>query len=153
MNPVLKVLLIEDNKRDIVLFKKALQETKLDKEISLIILTNGKDAVDYISGKDKFSDRDKFSIPDLIVLDLTLPLVHGFDVLKTIKSNKETETIPVTIFSVSNLKEDIEQSLKLGADRYEIKPLSFKGFTEKIKEIIDSFKNLKINREKNNEWE
>ena len=74
--------------------------------------------------------------PDLIILDLMLPGLHGYEVLRLIKKNMHLSRIPIIILSAKTLKEDIEKGLKLGADAYITKPFSVAELVIKVKELL-----------------
>ncbi len=127
-----KILLIEDNAADIRLTKEVLQESKIVSNLDVV--RDGVEAIDYLKKKGKFSNTRK---PNLILLDLNLPKRNGFEVLETIKQDKELKRIPIVILTVSDAKEDLIKAYNLHANCYVIKPLEMKEFHKIINSIVN----------------
>jgi CheY-like chemotaxis protein len=106
MKPI-HILLVEDNEGDIMLTTEALQERKIANNISVV--KNGRDAVDFLFKRGKYANE---FTPDLVLLDINLPLKSGFEVLKEIKKEDSTRQIPVIILTTSSSDEDIKKSYK-----------------------------------------
>ena len=123
------ILLIEDNTSDIELTRRALQKSHIVNE--LVVLEDGQDALDYFFGDTNDVEREK-QMPTLILLDLKLPRVDGLQVLKEIRSHKETKYLPVVILTTSNEERDIVESYNLGANSYIRKPVDFNQFVEAV---------------------
>ncbi|MCE3260353.1 MAG: two-component system response regulator, partial [Bacteroidetes bacterium] len=120
------VILVEDSSDDAMLVKRAFKSHHLRNKI--IHLKNGQEAIDYIFNEQMF-DGSIFSInPKVILLDLNMPKVSGIDVLKRLKSNEETRTIPVVILTSSAEDPDIKSCYALGANSYIVKPVEFENF-------------------------
>ena len=116
------ILLVEDEPNDVVLLQLAFERAGID--TSLQIVSNGRQAVDYLSGKGHFSNRDKFPVPRLVLLDLNLPVMSGLEVLKWIHDRPELALLLVVVLTSSAENRDIDQSYRLGARSYLVKPLS-----------------------------
>ena len=127
------ILLVEDNADDIELAKRAFQKNNIINNI--VITRDGSETLDYLYGKGKFKGRDINNIPQLILLDLKMPKVHGLEVLKQIRENELTKYIPVIILTSSQDKKDIIQAYELGANSYIVKPIDFVKFTEVVQQI------------------
>ena len=112
-------LLVEDNEDDAFFMQRAVQEAGLKNP--LCIATNGEEAIDYLRGKDRFADREKFPLPDMIFLDLKMPGVDGFQVLSWIRQQSGLET-PVAILTSSPEELDYRRARELGASCYLLKP-------------------------------
>jgi two-component system, chemotaxis family, response regulator Rcp1 len=125
-----EVLLVEDNPGDALLVKKILQESSPG--IKLHIVGDGKEALDFLHKKGVYAE---VSYPALIILDLNLPKLNGFDVLLVIKNDKELTSIPVIVFSSSTNESDIQRTYDLHANCYISKPIEFEDFLFVIKEI------------------
>lgn len=128
-----EVLLIEDNSQDAELELRALKKNNLVNSITLI--ENGADAVDFIFCQGKYSDREMTQHPKLILLDLKLPKINGLEILKMIKEDERTKTIPVVILTSSGEDPDIKTAYHLGANSYVIKPVGFDAFMESINKM------------------
>lgn len=124
------ILLVEDNDGDILLTTDALKDRKFINSISVV--KNGKQAIDFVFRQGDYANAQK---PDLILLDINLPLKNGHEVLKAIKANKETRKIPVIMLTTSSSERDIEMSYQNHANCYITKPVEIDQFTEAISTI------------------
>ncbi len=113
------VLLVEDNEDDVFLMKRLFRKAGI--QIPLKIVTDGRMAVDYISGAGPFQDRTEYPLPDLIFLDLKLPFLQGFDVLTWIREQSEFSSMRVVVLSSSLEDLDRERAGTLGSP-YVVKP-------------------------------
>ncbi len=127
------ILLVEDNRMDIELTLDAFKEAKMTNSITVV--TNGQDALDYLFRKGKFSDKKKHAMPDLILLDLKMPGIDGFEVLRQVKSTPILKRIPIIILTSSKEEGDRALSYDIGANSYLVKPVSFEGFLEVVRKI------------------
>ena len=119
-----EILLVEDDPADVSLMTHCLEECALD--VNLTVVEDGQAALDLLSPK---GDQPAYH-PNLVLLDLNLPILGGFDVLKAIRSDARLKDVPVFIVSTSVLEEDIERAHGLAADRYISKPLEYGGYAE-----------------------
>ena len=129
-NSIRHVLLIEDNPDERELFQLAFDQINIPHEIS--VAEDGQQAIDYLFGKGEFAGQDTLHKPDIIFLDLKLPKLSGFEVLKLIRSNPEATYIPIVIFTSSNIKADMVTGYKLGANSIITKPVNGERFMECI---------------------
>lgn len=127
------ILLVEDSQLDIELTLDAFQEAHLKNSVA--IARNGQEALDYLFGAGAFADRDQYPLPNLILLDLKLPGVDGFEVLRRIKGELILKRIPVIILTSSKEEGDRALSYDLGANSYLVKPVSFEGFVRVVQQI------------------
>jgi two-component system, response regulator len=132
-NNAIEILLVEDNMGDAELTIRALTKKNLSNKI--IHLENGAEALDYLYGEGKFSGRETFSLPKIVLLDLNMPKVGGIEVLQRIKSDERTKKIPVVILTSSKQDPDIEKCYSLGANSYIVKPVEFGGFAKAVEDI------------------
>lgn len=128
-----KVLMIEDNPGDVLLTTEALQESKFVVDIEVV--TNGKDGVDFLFQKGKFENSSR---PDLVLLDINLPLKTGHQVLQEIKANTRTRDIPVIMLTTSSTQDDILTSYQEQASCYIVKPSEADQYLEFI-QVFDRF--------------
>lgn len=126
-------MLIEDQRMDIELTLNAFREARLANNIQ--VATSGEEALDYMLGKGKFADRKVHPLPDLILLDLKMPGIDGFEVLKQLKKTEKLKRIPVVVLTSSKEEGNRALSFNLGANSYLVKPVSFDGFLHIVKEI------------------
>jgi CheY-like chemotaxis protein len=116
------VLVIEDNPDDASLMQRAIEKAGIMGPVH--ILTNGKQALEYLKGVPPFQDRKTFPVPDLVLLDLQLPEMHGLKVLEWIRSQPQFCSLVVVVFSSSNSASDVQLAYKLGCNSYLLKPVT-----------------------------
>jgi CheY-like chemotaxis protein len=129
------VLLVEDDENDVFFMERAFREAGI--VTPLYVASDGREAIDYLSGKGKYTDRAKWPLPCLVLLDLKLPYVLGLDVLKWLRSHPEFKSIVVVVLTSSKQDSDIERAYALGANSYLVKPPDVQqlvGMVKKIKE-------------------
>lgn len=142
MEKMVHILLVDDNKMDVVLTLDAFRVAKLQNKIN--IASNGEEALDYLFGLGKYSDREEYPLPVLILLDLKMPGIDGFEVLQQIKKTPVVKRIPVIILTSSKEEGDRAMSYDIGANSYLLKPVSFDGFVEVVKKIQDYWFSLNV---------
>ena len=120
-----QILLVEDNEGDIVLTSEAFEDC--GSNIELQIARNGKEAINIL-----FDQKDESLLPDLILLDINLPLLNGHEVLKKIKENTKTKHIPVVILTTSSAMSDINLTYENHANCFITKPADINDFFETI---------------------
>lgn len=128
-----EILLVEDNPHDAEMTIRALKKINLANR--LIHVKDGAEALDFIFSRGKFSERSQHNKPKVILLDIKMPKVDGIEVLKQIKSNENTRTIPVVIMTSSKEEQDIITSYDLGVNSYVVKPVDFEGFAKAVSEL------------------
>ena len=123
----IEILLIEDNLNDAELAIRALKKNNITNK--LLHLKDGEEAVNYLFPQNGLSSN---AIPKVILLDLKLPKVDGIQILKRLKSDERTKTIPVVILTSSQEERDIVESYKLGVNSYVTKPVEFEKFINAV---------------------
>lgn len=136
------ILLVEDNRMDIELTLDAFHEAHLSNTIH--VAKNGQEALDYLFGRDQYSNRETYPFPRLVLLDLKLPGIDGFEVLRTIKSTPILKRLPVVILTSSKEEGDRALSYDIGANSYLVKPVSFDGFLGVVRQIEGYWLTLNI---------
>lgn len=127
------ILLVEDNPDDVALTLRAFKKSNIANKV--ICVEDGEEALDYLFCKGKYKDRNCLDTPSVILLDLNLPKVNGFEVLKTIRENEITKLLPVVILTSSKEEQDIVKGYSLGANSYIRKPVEFEKFIEAVKTL------------------
>lgn len=122
------ILVVEDNADDEVLIRRTFERAGLKHRI--FSLPSGQDAIAYLRGHPPFNDREKFPIPDLVLLDIKLPGNDGFEVLRAIRQDWLPWHLPVVILTSSDTIEHANQAYKLGANSFLVKPLDFENAQE-----------------------
>jgi two-component system, response regulator len=132
-NMPLEILLVEDTPDDEELTVLALQEINLGNQVHVV--RDGAEALDFIFAAGAYAHRNGEGNPKLILLDLKLPKVDGLEVLRRIKSDDRTRTIPVVVLTSSREERDIVESYNLGVNSYITKPVDFEQFTKSVQQI------------------
>lgn len=114
------ILLVEDNEDDVFIMERAVKKSHLAPAVQTVV--DGREALDYLEGLGKYSDRAAHPIPELIFLDLKLPELHGFDVLRWIRGQQFLAQVPVLVLSSSPEERDIKLARELGAVEFLVKP-------------------------------
>ena len=125
---VVDILLVEDNPRDVELTLRAFRKRNLANPVHVV--EDGTGALDFVFCRGVYTGRDASRPPKVILLDLKLPKVSGLDVLKAIKSEEHTRSIPVVVVTSSREDPDIKAAYALGANSYVVKPVDFESFND-----------------------
>lgn len=127
------ILLVEDNLDDVELTLRALKKNNIKNEV--IVVNDGVEALDYLFGRGKYSERDLTIMPTVILLDLKLPKVDGLEVLRQIRANERTKLLPVVILTSSKQEQDLINGYSLGVNSYVRKPVDFNQFAEAVNHL------------------
>lgn len=114
------ILYIEDSEDDVFLLARAFDVARV--AIALYTVSDGQEAIDYLSDTDAYADRIRHPIPNLILMDLRMPRKSGMEVLQWLREQSRLRYLPVIIFSSSCQREDVEQAYALGANAFVTKP-------------------------------
>jgi len=125
-----RILLVEDNEGDIVLTLEAFEECKVKTEIS--VAKNGQEALDFLFKRGAFTEAKK---PDLILLDINIPIYNGHEVLRQIKGDPNLKKIPVIMLTTSSNQKDIDKAYENHSNSYVKKPLDIEEFLSTILKI------------------
>ena len=130
---IVEVLIVEDNPQDLELTQRALKKAKLTNKIQ--VARDGAEAVDFMFCRGEFANRTIDNGPKVVLLDLKLPKVDGLEVLKAMKSDPRTKSIPVVVLTSSREQKDVVESYQLGVNSYIVKPVDFEGFVSAVGEL------------------
>lgn len=128
-----EILLVEDNPNDVELTLHAFKKHNLANQIHVV--RDGAEALDYLFATGAYAERDMSDRPKVVLLDLKLPKVDGLEVLRRIKTDPRTKTIPVAVLTSSREERDIVDSYELGVNSYIRKPVDFDQFTEAVRTL------------------
>lgn len=117
-----EILLVEDNPHDVELTLRALKRNNLANRVH--VARDGAEALEFL--------RDRVPMPKVVLLDLKLPKVSGLEVLRALKSDERTRTIPVVMLTSSREEPDIQESYRLGVNSYIVKPVDFEAFMRAV---------------------
>jgi two-component system response regulator len=127
------ILLVEDNPNDAKLTVHALEKSNLVNEI--VVARDGAEALDYLFGTGAYEGRDTSVMPMIVLLDLKLPRVDGFEVLQRLRSEERTRFLPIVVLTSSREERDIIESYSLGVNSYVCKPVDFSGFMDAARQL------------------
>ena len=127
------ILLVEDNPDDVTMTCRALKKNNILNEV--VVAANGTEALDYLFGTGKYSDRDTAIKPQVILLDLNLPKIGGLEVLKRLREDERTKLLPVVVLTTSNEDSDRIKSYRLGTNSYVRKPVDFDEFSQAVQQL------------------
>jgi CheY-like chemotaxis protein len=118
------ILLAEDDENDVALIQRAFRKAGLRE--TLAVVQDGDEAIEYLAERGVYSDRQRFPMPFLLLLDLKMPATDGFEVLQWARAQSELKRLLIVVLTSSNLQEDVDRAYELGANSYMVKPLGFK---------------------------
>lgn len=133
------ILLVEDNEGDILLTLDAFEESKLETKVS--VARNGQEALDFLNKKGEFAKAQR---PDIILLDINIPIFNGFEVLHEIKQDEILKKIPVIMLTTSSNQKDIDKAYKNYCNSYIKKPLEMEEFIKAILQIEEFWLQLTL---------
>lgn len=127
------VLVADDCAEDQLILRMAFEKAKIDADIQFV--RDGEEAVQFLSGKCGFHDRKAHSLPKLLLLDLRMPRMDGFDVLAWLQQQAGLKRLPVSVLSSSDEPKDVNRAYDLGANSYLVKPKGVDGYRELVEKI------------------
>lgn len=127
------ILLVEDNSDDEALTLRALKKNNITNDV--VVARDGVEALDYLFGTGQYAGRNLSVMPQVVLLDLKLPKVDGFEVLRQLRANERTKLLPVVILTTSNEESDRINGYGLGANSFVRKPVEFDRFIEAVRQL------------------
>jgi len=124
------ILLVEDDSNDVLLIQRAFAKAGLKDSLKLV--RDGEQAIDYLSGRGAYANREKFPLPYLLLLDLKMPGTDGFEVLQWLRGEPDLRRLLVVVLTSSNLQADVDRAYELGANSYLVKPVEFEEMVNLI---------------------
>ena len=131
-----KILLVEDDPIDVLLIARGFRKAEVAAKIQVV--NDGDQAVEYLSGRNAYAQREQFPLPALVLLDLKLPRKSGIEVLQWIRAQPGLRRIPVVMLTSSKQPIDINRAYDFGVNAYLVKPVSFDMLVEMLK-TLDTF--------------
>jgi len=142
MSRMARILLVDDNAMDVELALDAFDEVRLSNDIE--VARSGREALDRLFGLGRWAEGGRLPLPDLILLDLKMPGIDGFEVLRQIKAAPILRRIPVVILTSSREEGDRAMSYDTGANSYVVKPVSFEGFIAVVSTVKEYWLTLNV---------
>ena len=131
----LVILLVEDDENDVILVRKAIETGGAGHTVQAV--TDGEQAIRYLQGIDEYADRERYPVPNVVLSDLKMPRMTGFELLRWLRANPKYSVIPTIIYSNSALESDVREAYRLGANSYIAKPPSLGALVETLRAIYE----------------
>lgn len=130
------ILLVEDDSNDVILIRRAFRKAEI--EIPIHIVSDGEEAITYLTHQSPYDDLEKYPRPTLVLLDLKLPRVTGLEVLEWVRTQPELKRLLVVVLTASQESPDVNKAYDLGANSYLVKPVNFNDLVA-LTETIHSY--------------
>ena len=134
------ILLVDDSENDVTLMNIAFRKAGLNSPVQVV--HNGEEAIAYLAGEGRYTDRNKFPLPAVMLLDLNMPMKDGFDVLAWLRKQSGLKRLSIIVLTSSLRPKDVERAFELGAHSYLVKPAALEDLVAMIRCLRDW---LKIN--------
>jgi CheY-like chemotaxis protein len=120
------ILLVEDLEDDVILVRRALAKANVLNP--LFVVHDGEEAVAYLDGVGKYSNREEYPLPDIMLLDIKMPKMDGYDVLREVRSRPALKSLRIIVLTSSEDMADVNKAYELGANSFLVKPLEFENY-------------------------
>lgn len=130
-----QLLVVEDDENDVFFLRRALQSTGV--ELDLHVAVDGRQALDYLFGRQGYADRARHPLPHLVLLDLKVPYLSGLDVLRQVRATPELRKLIVVVLTSSALDSDVVQAYEIGANSFLVKPSRLDDQKVLARRIVD----------------
>jgi CheY-like chemotaxis protein len=127
------ILIAEDDDNDVFFLERAFRQSQIVNPIQRV--KDGEEAISYLRGDSSYSDRDKFALPRLMLLDLKMPRKNGFEVIAWVRQQPGLKRLPIVVLTSSKEDPDINRAYELGANTYLVKPVKFEGLVEMMRTL------------------
>lgn len=126
-----KILVVDDSEDDALFVRRALEKAGMGKSCQMV--RDGEEAIRYLQGEGVYADRQTHPFPTLILSDLKMPRMSGFELLRWVRKHRECSVIPTILFTSSAVESDVREAYELGANAYMVKPTSAKEFEDLLR--------------------
>jgi CheY-like chemotaxis protein len=137
-----KILWVEDDPDDVLLIGRAIRKSGLDQPV---LVRDGREALAYLSGSGPYADRSLHPFPTLVLLDVKLPKMSGFEMLQWIREHEVTSRVPVLMFTSSKERADVDRAYRLGANAYLLKSVDHEQLVESLRRVRAFWLELNLN--------
>lgn len=127
------IVLAEDLPNDVFLVRRALGKAGIDNPF--FVVRDGEECLAYLHGEGKYSNRDEHPLPDILLLDLKMPKVNGFEVLRAVRTDKRFASMRIIVLTSSEDIGDVNKAYELGANSFLVKPNDFENFTKMMRTL------------------
>src|SRR2546423_5257749 len=131
------ILLVEDREEDVFLMLRSFERAGIKNPVQ--VARDGQEAMEYLGGEDKYSNREMYPLPDLVLLDLKLPKIDGFELLRWIRSREDLVGLRVVVLTSSQDIRDVNAAYAIGANSFLVKPMDFNRLVELSSFISDNW--------------
>jgi CheY-like chemotaxis protein len=131
MNENQTILLVDDSVDDLMLLRMAFQKAEFKNQLQIV--HNGEEAIAYLNGEGNYSDRNRYPLPAVMLMDLNMPMKNGFEVLTWVRAQPVFKRLPIIILTASMRPEDVERAFDLGASSYLVKPSKMEALIEMMR--------------------
>ena len=128
------ILIVEDNTDDAELMRRAFGRAWVNEAVTLV--RSGEEALAYFKGEGQYADRGAFALPRLVLLDLRMPGVDGFDVLAWLRGEPKFKGLPVIVVTGSDYEKDVARAYQMGANSFVVKRAGWENFDKDVREVI-----------------
>jgi CheY-like chemotaxis protein len=129
------ILLADDSDADVLLLERAFAHMGID--VLLYVVHDGAETIAYLQGEGRFARREEFPLPDLLLLDLKMPLANGFEVIEWIRAQPRLTSLRIVVLTTSDQMRDIDRAHRLGANSFLVKPVAFDDFKVMVGKLCD----------------
>jgi CheY-like chemotaxis protein len=129
------ILLAEDSEADVLLLERAFKHVGIDALVHTV--ADGVEAIAYLNGDGRYARREEFPLPDLVLLDLKMPLANGFEVIEWVRAQPRLVALRIVVLTTSDQVRDIDRAHRVGANSFLVKPISFDDFKVLVRQLCD----------------
>src|SRR2546421_11572752 len=129
------ILLVDDSENDLILMRRAFKKAECNNPLQEV--RSGEQAIAYLKGEGPYSDRNKFPLPAVMLLDLNMPKGSGFDVLAWVRAQPMLKRLAIVILTASGRSEDVDRAFDLGATSFLVKPIELEALTSMLRRLCD----------------
>ena len=127
------ILLVDDREDDVLLVRRALAKANVPNP--LFVVHDGEEALAYLDGMGRYSNRDEYPLPDIMLLDIKMPKMDGFEVLRQVRSRSELKALRIIVLTSSEDIFDVNKGYDLGANSFLVKPMEFENYTAMMRTL------------------
>ena len=128
------ILLADDSDSDLLLLRRAFDQMGIN--VLVHAVRDGAEAIAYLEGQGKYAMRAEFPLPELLLLDLKMPMVNGFEVIQWVRAQPRLAGLRIVVLTTSGQVGDVDRAHRLGANSFLVKPVSFAEFKKTVEALV-----------------